>query len=211
MIIEAIDSRSVQFRELTEEISRLRAELEEKKREAEANKRELDETKAKTVTDPLTKLLNLRGWEEQMKLYQRLVTEGVIASAAVIYLDANELRVRQKNPSLGHDWGNAFLIHMAKQIEAATRKETDVVARTGGDEFAVFLPAVDEVSAELVKERILRNLETSEFEFEGKMYGASAASGMALFPEEPFDQLTKIADKKMLTEKMNLEMGDFSI
>ena len=86
-----------------------------------------------TLRDELTRLYNLRGF--------RLLAEQALHMAkraqlpfSVLFIDLDDLK--QINDQLGHDVGSAFLTHTGELLRALFR-ETDVVGRIGGDEFAV--------------------------------------------------------------------------
>lgn len=76
----------------------------------------------------------------------------------LLYLDVD--RFKQVNDEYGHDVGDALLQGMAARLRGAVR-ETDTVARVGGDEFIVLLPGVQGIQdAELVARKILDSLRT---------------------------------------------------
>lgn len=91
------------------------------------------EIHALSLRDALTGLYNLRGFrllaEQSMRLAQR---SGLPYS--VLFVDLDNLK--QINDSLGHSVGSEFLVETAR-ILRITFRETDVIGRIGGDEFAV--------------------------------------------------------------------------
>jgi diguanylate cyclase (GGDEF)-like protein len=85
--------------------------------------------------DPLTKVLNRRGWEqESARDAARAGRSG--ESLTVVLLDLD--RLKGINDSLGHDAGDRILCDTAERVATAFRG-VDVIARVGGDEFAVLL------------------------------------------------------------------------
>lgn len=88
---------------------------------------------ALSLRDELTGLYNLRGFsllsEQAVRLAQRSQQP-----LSVLFLDLDHLK--RINDSFGHDAGSAFLVEMA-EILTQTFRETDVIGRVGGDEFAV--------------------------------------------------------------------------
>lgn len=96
------------------------------------------------TTDDLTGLRNRRGYFE---LARRRWAEGT-GTAAVGFVDLDGLKV--VNDSDGHEAGDRLLRRVATALQASVR-DTDVVARIGGDEFAVFCPDLspDELHARL--------------------------------------------------------------
>jgi diguanylate cyclase (GGDEF)-like protein/PAS domain S-box-containing protein len=94
-------------------------------------------------TDPLTGLLNRRGFYDEMKRrFKRLQRDT--KTAALVYLDLDNFKL--VNDLHGHAKGDETLIFLADILRNNTRS-TDLVARLGGDEFAVWLDNADEAVA----------------------------------------------------------------
>lgn len=83
-------------------------------------------------TDELTGVLNRRGFHDQCRTNWGA---SPASSAAVAFIDLNGLK--QVNDLSGHDAGDELIREAARRITSSVR-ETDLVARVGGDEFAVF-------------------------------------------------------------------------
>lgn len=97
------------------------------------------ELAAHAQTDMLTGLPNRRLlMPEMQRMLARGLREQTSVMVAVIDLD----QFKQINDSLGHDGGDAFLVAMARRLQAVLRT-TDLLARTGGDEFVVLGPGPD--------------------------------------------------------------------
>jgi diguanylate cyclase (GGDEF)-like protein/PAS domain S-box-containing protein len=112
-------------------------------------RRRLDELERTSQTDTLTGLLNRRGLEKQ---YEHLPSSSGFALLA-IDLDG----FKQINDSLGHAAGDAVLVETAARL-LATVRETDLVCRTGGDEFAVIIASTRD-RAQDVAGRIVERLQ----------------------------------------------------
>jgi diguanylate cyclase (GGDEF)-like protein len=122
------------------------------------------------------------------------------ASFAVLYIDLDDFKI--VNDTLGHDAGDALLREAAKRITACVRN-SDTVARMGGDEFTVIISnARTQNSVERVAKKIVANL-ANQFDLNGKICSVSASIGIAFYPEngETAAQLVKVADDAMYAAK----------
>src|SRR5581483_6354641 len=104
---------------------------------------ELDRVGRDARMDPLTKLPNRRAWEEALEQHD--------GEAGVIVVDADGLKAA--NDERGHHFGDEFLQEVVRTV-SATLSDGDVLARVGGDEFAVLLPGAAEDRCRAVAERI---------------------------------------------------------
>jgi len=100
--------------------------------------------------DPLTGLKNRRRFEEELRAeLARSGRYGV--DGALLMLDLDHFK--RVNDTLGHPAGDRVLADIAAAMRARAR-ETDVLARIGGDEFAIVLPRCDLAEAEAVAEEV---------------------------------------------------------
>ena len=121
-------------------------------------------------------------------------------SFAVLFIDLDDFKF--VNDTLGHDAGDALLREAAKRITACIR-ESDTVARMGGDEFTVIISNVrTPASVERVAKKIVANL-ASQYDLNGQACSISASIGIALYPDNggTTEQLVKVADDAMYTAK----------
>jgi diguanylate cyclase (GGDEF)-like protein len=132
--------------------ARLLAEVERLAADLEASRVCISDLESRIDVDPLTETLNRRGFERELKRSLAYV-KRYAANATLIYLDLDEFK--PVNDRHGHAAGDAVL----KAIAAALTREvraSDVVARIGGDEFAVLLwnlPDADAVAKAVELER----------------------------------------------------------
>ena len=95
--------------------------------------------------DPLTGLLNRRGFERELERELAYASRYGL-SGAILMLDIDHFK--EVNDDLGHTAGDQVMIAIAKVLQGL--RSTDTVARVGGDEFMVLLPRATEADAERV-------------------------------------------------------------
>jgi diguanylate cyclase (GGDEF)-like protein/PAS domain S-box-containing protein len=138
----------------------------------------------------------------------------------VIFLDLDNFKL--VNDSLGHAAGDQLLAQLAERLRVCTR-ETDLVARQGGDEFLLLLSDLDRAHdagpgaetgmavAESVATRVREAL-AEPFDLNGTEFIASGSIGISLFPQDALDAetLMKNADAAMYQSKRQ-EPGGYVI
>jgi diguanylate cyclase (GGDEF)-like protein len=122
---------------------RLAAEVERLERELAAARSRMAALEARADVDPLTDVLNRRGFERELKRSLAYV-KRYGPSAALLYLDLDGFK--SVNDRHGHAAGDAALKAVAIVLNRHVRA-SDVVARLGGDEFAVLLWNIGEDDA----------------------------------------------------------------
>lgn len=123
------------------------------------NARRMAQAEALSVTDDLTRLFNARFLKQALtRELKRSVRSG--RPLSVIFLDLDGFK--GVNDRFGHLRGSRTLVEFAGILRACAR-ETDVLARYGGDEFALVLPETDRSGAQSVAERIRARV--AEFSF----------------------------------------------
>ena len=149
--------------------------------------------------DALTGLPNrhmlIHRLDQEMKLCQRHSW-----SLALLFIDLD--RFKEVNDTLGHALGDRLLKQAAQRISGCLR-ETDVVARFGGDEFTVLLGAIEQPEViEAIAAKILDRLH-QPFQLDQHMAYVSASIGITLYPGESasVDDLMMHADQAMYEAK----------
>jgi diguanylate cyclase (GGDEF)-like protein len=149
--------------------------------------------------DVLTSLPNRRMFTEQFRSRLTLSRRhGDPFALLLVDLD----RFKQTNDSFGHDAGDALLIESANLLKAAVR-ESDCVARMGGDEFAILLISpTDPSGIAMVSKRIVDSF-TAGISFNGRTLSGSCSVGIAVFPADgdTQDGLYKSADTALYEAK----------
>ncbi|MEX2406268.1 MAG: EAL domain-containing protein [Actinomycetota bacterium] len=158
--------------------------------------------------DKLTGLPNKAMFEELLELSIARARRHDLA-VCVITTDLDDFKL--VNDSLGHERGNELLGKLAERFREATR-ETDLVARPGGDEFLLLLADLERggtpgagdpvLAAEAVASRVREAL-NEPFDLDGTEVYVTASIGIALFPNHAGDanELLRISDAAMYQSK----------
>lgn len=176
LFAEQLEAR---VKQRTDEFERAHAELEAANTEIAAANSELQnllteqerlqsELAYRALHDPLTGLANRNMFQERLD-HAFLISER---GAAVLWIDLDHFK--EVNDIFGHEVGDEMLIAVADRLREVVR-DTDDIARMGGDEFAVVLPNVIESEAQVVADRVLAAL-TDRDAFRLQM-GASVGIG----------------------------------
>lgn len=122
----------------------------------------------------------------------------------VMMIDMNDLK--QINDQYGHRYGDAVIVEFARRLKQSSR-ETDTVARFGGDEFGIVLTPIDSAdSVALKSQRLAKSIE-QPYDFEGQQLPISASYGGAVYPEDShiLDELLDMADQAMYAHKRSFK------
>ena len=153
-----------------------------------------------SVTDDLTQLYNSRYLSQVLRREtKRASRNGRPLSLLFIDLDG----FKSINDSHGHLYGSRALVEAASVIRASAR-ETDIVARFGGDEFALVLPDTGSDGATFVGERIREKIAAWSFlRGDGLDIALTVSVGVATLPDvaASAEQLIQAADKAMYVVK----------
>ncbi len=150
-------------------------------------------------TDPLTNLMNRRAFmatgADAMRYYQRY---GRPIATLVVDID----HFKRFNDDYGHAAGDA-VIRRTGELIAQTLRETDKVARFGGEEFVVLLREVNEHEAHELAERIRLIVEESRTSFDGKELAVTVSIGCAAITghDRDVEELIERADRALYAAK----------
>ncbi len=168
-------------------------------------KRAEEEIREMSFRDEMTELYNRRGFvtlaEQQLKAANRAGRP-----MRLTFVDCDGLK--RINDTLGHETGNQALVETA-DILRQTFRETDIIARMGGDEFAVLAIETADLGPEAFSERLQQNIARLN-SAASRSYRLSLSWGTALYdPQSPvsLDQLMSAADGLMYAQKRAKSAG----
>jgi diguanylate cyclase (GGDEF)-like protein len=182
---------SAHVERLTGEISALRAKV------AQLQER-VEQLDLLAHEDSLVHLPNRRGF---MRALERLIdrVSRYREKAALLFVDLDGLKLI--NDSFGHQAGDEALVQVARLLVGGVRK-SDVVARIGGDEFAILLGHADEESAHETASRLIDVIAGSDFTHDGDNLPLSVAIGAsAINAEDTPETAMARADEEMYRRK----------
>lgn len=162
------------------------------------NKERGRELETKADTDLLTELYNKIATERKIQDYLNTSPEG---RGLLFILDIDNFK--KINDTMGHAFGDTLLRTLGKEIKAEFRA-TDIIGRTGGDEFIVFLKNLnDDATIEHEANRLLRFFQDFKAGGDYVKYSATASIGAAIYPDDAsnFKDLYVAADKALYRAK----------
>jgi len=131
-------------------------------------------------TDEMTGLMNRRSFTKVIASEHNKSIRYKHAYA-ILMIDADGLKMI--NDEHGHEAGDKMITTLAKTLESCMR-ETDSLARYGGDEFVVLLPETSKFQAEGAGERIRQAVENTSFDMGGNLIKATVSIGVSSYPED---------------------------
>jgi len=157
------------------------------------------EIKKMALYDPLTGIANR--YQFETKLAE--AASGALRtkkSVGLVLIDLDKFK--PVNDNYGHLTGDLLLKEVSARLNAAKR-ETDTVARVGGDEFAIILNHLDSKHCALIAIKRYQKSLNEPYIIEGFNLDVGASFGLSIFPEDEtnLDELYRIADNAMYQEK----------
>ncbi len=152
--------------------------------------------------DSLTQIYNRYSFQElaEAEIYR---VERYGGELSLIILDLDHFKLI--NDQYGHPAGDATLVHVAQLCRRLSR-QSDLIARLGGEEFAILLPETSLLDAICAAEKLRAALEQTPVEYEGQRFSVTASFGVSSWkpPERStFLDLLKAADRALYVAKQD--------
>ncbi len=144
--------------------------------------------------DGLTGVINRLGWDEALTAAQHSIRD-TNQPASLIVVDVNGLKVA--NDQRGHEFGDAVIRSLARALSHTVR-EQDVVARVGGDEFAILLPNCGQTEAELAVQRLTEAIRRQRV---GDLPLTASIGTATCLPSSDLRATLSVADSRMYDAK----------
>jgi len=154
-----------------------------------------------TNYDNLTQLPNRKHFCEHSQLYLQDALRKD-NQFALLFVDIDDFKII--NDTLGHRHGDALLIEVASRVEQCVR-QTDLLCRFGGDEFAILMMDTDHDRPSTIEPlaKKLLNAISAPYLIRGEVENISASIGISTFPRDAqsIDELIQYADQAMYRAK----------
>ncbi len=145
-------------------------------------------------TDPLTGLYNRYKFEQLYDSSLRLSQQrGTFMSLILLDLD----HFKSINDTYGHNVGDEVLQTIGEILKNKMR-ETDIVCRWGGEEFAILVPAIDIDKGVVIAEKLRKKIEKTKIDKVGKI---TASFGVTQIKDELLEEAIEMADKALYEAK----------
>jgi two-component system, cell cycle response regulator len=157
-------------------------------------------TRIEATTDALTRVYSRRFFSESLRVEIERAhrANGTIG---LILIDVDHFK--QINDSYGHPAGDRVLVELARRLRAVSRPG-DILARIGGEEFALVLPGADATRAVSLGERVRRFVSATPFLLgDPKMLSVTVSVGVSVSPGDGIEdtELIRAADQALYAAK----------
>lgn len=150
-----------------------------------------------SVKDCLTGLYNRKYFfDAGQKLFANATRDNLTLACAMIDID----HFKKVNDTYGHESGDLTLCHVSSILESRIR-ETDIVARLGGEEFCILAVNMNEQNVYRIFEGLRRRVESSPIDIGGQNIKVTVSMGVTTELDASLDVMLKKADKLMYEAK----------
>ena len=161
--------------------------------------RQLEEARKESETDPLTRVGNRKHFDVMVQRSVQLFSLGR-TPVCLLMIDLNKLKII--NDSYGHNAGDAAITSVATAACTVFQRQSDVICRYGGDEFAVILNGCDMPVAQTLARRLVEQVRTMPLPTDRMEFALGASVGVAqLAAGEDVMQWVARADRAMYQAK----------
>jgi len=168
------DQDRTRMTQLDRKMEALQEDLQKTKKEIAEYRERAEVLQQEVLTDPLTGVYNRRAYEKRMQEeLQRFLRHH--RPFSVLLLDVD--RFKSINDQYGHAVGDIVLKEIIKRIRPVLR-ESDLLARFGGEEFVLLLPETENKGAIEVAEKLRRSIENTEFLHRGTPVAVTISVGV---------------------------------
>jgi diguanylate cyclase len=184
--------------QVAQRLQSLTQKVADMEQEAQSFRDHLEEQRQKALVDPLTGLPNRAGWSERLELEMaRWKRYGGELLLAVLDID----HFKRINDSYGHLAGDKVLKIIAGELNKRLRK-TDFIARFGGEEFVLLIPATPLEGGQQLLQTLLDGVEQCPFHFRGERVTITLSAGLTAFSNaEDSDKVFERADQALYRAK----------
>lgn len=189
---------SRELRHLIESNEKLQVALDRAEAKMHEQARTIADYAARVRTDALTKVMNRGAFDEE--LMRRLAEwHRRERPFTVIMLDVDQFKA--VNDQFGHQAGDLVLQYVA-QVLHNTLREMDLLARFGGDEFAILLPDTNLDEATLAADRLRERIEAVQIPVDGQSLSLTVSLGLAeVLPSDNEETVLSRADEALYAAK----------
>ena len=180
------------------DVDRLVGEIDQLRTKVAQLQERVEELDQLAHEDTLVNLPNRRGF---MRALERFIDRACRYGehSAMLYVDLDGLKMI--NDSFGHPAGDQALIQVSRLMVGGVRK-SDIVARIGGDEFAILLAHSDEANAHEAATRLVDLIAGCDYTHEGDALPLSVAIGIGMITgDETPEEVIARADEEMYRRK----------
>jgi diguanylate cyclase len=186
--------------ELTLQLADMQTKLDEMESLAKVAQHAIEEQRKKAMHDALTGLPNRESYQQRVKQeIHRIKRYGGSMSLMVCDIDL----FKRINDNYGHLAGDKVLKIIAKSLQRNLR-DSDFIARFGGEEFVALMPETSAEEAKLVAEKLRVKVESSPFNFKKEPVQITISFGISQFAlGETIEEVFERADKALYKAKEN--------
>lgn len=194
------DSESERLKDSENHIRALTEKVQKLESEGEQLRSRMQETQKQAYRDVLTGIPNRQAYEE--RIAEELARcRRYNSKLCMIVWDVDKFKA--VNDDYGHAAGDRVLKVVAETLQAHIR-ETDFLARFGGEEFVLLLPETEREAARQVADKLRSTIEDTPFHFRDSRVPVTISGGIAeLQKEENANQLFERADQSLYKAKQN--------